>query len=121
MPLPWGRGCDTVRGLRGLSLMQVERESAGRFKAIVVGSYERGDRAVTVSRLAELAEFYGVPTQDLLPADTGARSRPLPAPGTANSRSICRDCSRYPPGRRARWLATPWPFSSSEARRAPGF
>ena len=60
----------TVRGLRGLSLMQVERESAGRFKAIVVGSYERADRAVTVPRLAELAEFYGVPTQDLLPAET---------------------------------------------------
>lgn len=61
-----------VRGLRGLSLMQVERESAGRFKAVVVGSYERGERAVTVSRLAELAEFYGVPTQDLLPVDSGA-------------------------------------------------
>jgi hypothetical protein len=49
--------------------MQVERESAGLFKAVVVGSYERGERAVTVSRLAELAEFYDVRTQDLLPAD----------------------------------------------------
>ena len=67
----------TVRGLRGLSLMQVERESGGRFRAIVVGSYERADRAVTVSRLAELAEFYGVPTQDLLPADTVPRSNPF--------------------------------------------
>ena len=41
-----------VRGLRGLSLMQVERESGGRFKAVVVGSYERDQRAVTVSTLA---------------------------------------------------------------------
>jgi transcriptional regulator with XRE-family HTH domain len=34
---------------------------------VVVGSYERGDRAVTVAKLAELAEFYGVPVAELLP------------------------------------------------------
>ena len=33
-------------------VMQVERESGGRFKAVVVGSYERDQRAVTVSTLA---------------------------------------------------------------------
>jgi hypothetical protein len=33
----------------------------------VVGSYVRGDRAVTVSRLAELADFYRVPVSELLP------------------------------------------------------
>lgn len=72
-----GRLLRSVRWLRGMSLTQVERESAGRFKAVVVGSYERGDRAVTVSRLAELAEFYGVRTQDLLPAgrDPAANAR----------------------------------------------
>ena len=32
-----------------------------------MGSYERGDRAVTVQRLAELADFYGVPVGALLP------------------------------------------------------
>jgi len=42
----------------------------------VVGSYERGDRAVTVARLAELADFYGVPLAELLP---GAETRPAPA------------------------------------------
>ena len=36
---------------------------------MVVGSYERGDRAVSVQRLAELAEFYGVPVSELLPAE----------------------------------------------------
>src|SRR6476659_812483 len=70
-----------VRGLRGLTLMQVERESAGRFRAVVVGSYERAERAVTVSRLAELAEFYEVPTQDLLPADTAPAAT---APGSGD-------------------------------------
>lgn len=33
----------------------------------VVGSYERARRAVTVTRLAELAEFYGLTTAELLP------------------------------------------------------
>ena len=33
----------------------------------MVGSYERGDRAITVAKLADLAEFYGVPVGELLP------------------------------------------------------
>lgn len=56
-----------IRQQQGLSLFGVEQKSRGRWKAVVVGSYERGDRAVTVSRFAELAEFYGVPLQELLP------------------------------------------------------
>jgi hypothetical protein len=40
----------------------------GRWTVEVVGSYERGHRAVTVIKLAELAEFYGLTTADLLPA-----------------------------------------------------
>ena len=50
-----------IRTQQGLSLHGVEEKSRGRWKAVVVGSYERGDRAVTVQRLAELADFYGVP------------------------------------------------------------
>ena len=50
-----------IRQQQGLSLHGVEQKSGGRWKAVVVGSYERGDRAVTVQRLAELADFYGVP------------------------------------------------------------
>src|SRR5438309_7876519 len=57
----------SIRQQQGLSLQGVEEKSAGRWKAVVVGSYERGDRAVTVSRLAELAEFYRVPVAELLP------------------------------------------------------
>ena len=56
-----------IRSQQGLSLHGVEQRSEGRWKAVVVGSYERGDRAVTVPRLAELAEFYGVPVNELLP------------------------------------------------------
>src|SRR5262245_59112480 len=60
-----------IRTQQGLSLHGVEEKSRGRWKAVVVGSYERGDRSVTVQKLAELAEFYGVPVSELLPGDTG--------------------------------------------------
>ena len=56
-----------IRTQQGLSLHGVEDKSLGRWKAVVVGSYERGDRAVTVQRLSELADFYGVPVSELLP------------------------------------------------------
>jgi transcriptional regulator with XRE-family HTH domain len=67
-----------IRTQQGLSLHGVEEKSKGRWKAVVVGSYERGDRAVTVQRLAELADFYGVPVQALLPdaAPTGSSEPP---------------------------------------------
>ncbi len=58
-----------IRAQQHLSLHGVERKSGGRWKAVVVGSYERGDRAVSVQRLAELADFYGVPVGELLPKE----------------------------------------------------
>src|SRR5438045_9100809 len=61
----------SIRQQQGLSLQGVEEKSAGRWKAVVVGSYERGDRAVTVSRLAELAAFYRVPVDVLQPEGSG--------------------------------------------------
>lgn len=61
-----------VRNQQGLSLQGVEAKSKGVWKAVVVGSYERGDRAVTVQRLAELADFYGVPLSELLPEPPSA-------------------------------------------------
>ena len=46
-----------IRTQQGLSLHGVEEKSRGRWKAVVVGSYERGDRSVTVQKLAELAVY----------------------------------------------------------------
>ena len=63
-----------VRVDRGLSLQDVERTSSGRWKAAVIGSYERGDRNISATRLLELAEFYGVPAADVLPGEPPARS-----------------------------------------------
>ena len=57
---------------KGMSLQDVQQASTGRWKAAVVGAYERGDRNVTVARLSELAEFYGVPVSEILPEETGA-------------------------------------------------
>ena len=66
-----------IRQQQGLSLHGVEERSQGRWKAVVVGSYERGDRAVTVQKLAELADFYTVPVAELLPdASPAAAAEP---------------------------------------------
>lgn len=68
-----------IRTQQGLSLHGVEEKSQGRWKAVVVGSYERGDRAVTVQKLSELAAFYGVPVAELLPdASPGSAAEPPP-------------------------------------------
>src|ERR1700757_5410364 len=69
-----------IRQQQGLSLHGVEQKSGGRWKAVVVGSYERGDRAVTVQKLAELADFYGVPVAELLPGGGPATGGSEPPP-----------------------------------------
>ncbi|HET8971378.1 MAG TPA: transcriptional regulator [Candidatus Nanopelagicales bacterium] len=69
----------TIRQQQGLSLHGVEEKSQGRWKAVVIGSYERGDRAVTVQKLAELADFYTIPVSELLPESSPA-SAAEPAP-----------------------------------------
>ncbi|MFN2490501.1 MAG: transcriptional regulator [Actinomycetota bacterium] len=68
-----------IRMQKGMSLQDVQDGSAGRWKAAVVGAYERGDRNVTVVRLAELADFYGVPPGEILP-DDGAPATPRVEP-----------------------------------------
>ncbi len=67
-----------IRQQQGLSLHGVEDKSQGHWKAVVIGSYERGDRAVTVQRLAELADFYGVPVSELLPDATASSAIEAP-------------------------------------------
>lgn len=57
-----------IRRQKRLSLQAVEAESAEEFKASVLGAYERGERAISVPRLARLAAFYKVPIDQLLPS-----------------------------------------------------
>lgn len=68
-----GKRLRKTRTDAGLSLHGVERKSAGIWKAVVVGSYERGERAITMVKLAALAEFYGVAILDLLPENPVTR------------------------------------------------
>jgi len=75
-----GQRLRAIRMQQGLSLHGVEEKSEGRWKAVVVGSYERGDRAVTVQRLAELADFYSVPISELLPDGVPAAAAAEPPP-----------------------------------------
>ncbi len=76
-----------VRVDKGLSLQDVERRSDGRWKAAVVGSYERGDRNISATRLLELAEFYGVSPSAVLPGDAAAS-------GTGSGYGIVLDLER---------------------------
>ena len=79
-----GASLRDVRQRAGMSLQRVEERSKGRWKAVVIGSYERGDRAVTVNKLAELARFYGVPMSELLPPDNLGANQEVPAPIVLN-------------------------------------
>lgn len=55
-----------MRMANHLSLKQVEKLSKGRFKASIVGSYERGERSVLTYRLVELATLYGVSAASII-------------------------------------------------------
>ena len=55
-----------VRLQKGLSLQEVEAKSRKRFKASIVGAYERGERNVSVPRLYEMARFYDAPVDFFL-------------------------------------------------------
>lgn len=93
-----GRRLRAIRIQKGMSLQDVQEASGDTWKAAVVGAYERGDRNVTVARLSELADFYGVPVTELLPEEGP------PAPGRPEPRSrVVLDLEglgRVPPGER---------------------
>lgn len=79
-----------IRRQQGLTLHQVEARSDGHWKAVVVGSYERGDRAISVSKLARLASFYNVPLHDLMPVEQTSDTPGTSGPGTR----VCLDLTR---------------------------
>ena len=66
-----GQRLRAVRRARELSLDDVERTSGGRWSASAVGAYERGFRNLSLPRLRELADFYGVPMGILLGEEDG--------------------------------------------------
>ena len=76
-----GERIRVIRRQQRLSLHDVEDRSESEFKASVLGAYERGERAISVPRLQRLARFYGVPVDQLLPAEAESES------GTSNQKN----------------------------------
>ena len=68
----------TIRRARSLSLSQVEALSSGRLKAVVLGSYERGSRNLTIKRAIEIAKIYDVPVTELFSAKSNYQSGETP-------------------------------------------
>ena len=56
----------SIRKSRGWTLHDVEKASKGSIKAVVMGSYERGTRAISLVRALELANLFAIPIADLL-------------------------------------------------------
>jgi transcriptional regulator with XRE-family HTH domain len=98
-----GRRLRAARHHRGLSLLDVQVRSRGRWTPGTLGAYERGSRSLRVHKLVELAELYEVSTTVLLPARTTARADGLP-PVTIDLARL----RRLPPTRTGplrRWIA----------------
>jgi transcriptional regulator with XRE-family HTH domain len=84
-----GEHLRAVREGKGLSLSAVARASDREFKAAALGNYERGERAISVPRLARLARIYGVPVDALLPdiesPDFASERAFAPRPGSPSA------------------------------------
>ena len=98
----------SIRHSQSLSLSDVEVASCGAIKAVVLGSYERGSRSLSVKRAIQIADFYGVPVSTLFGsaptkgADVSRRViidtrrlRSLSESGTSPERSALQMISRY--------------------------
>lgn len=65
-----------IRKSQKMSLQDVEIKSHGKWKAVVIGSYERADRALSVGKLAELLHFYQVPISSCFSLPTPNQKQP---------------------------------------------
>ena len=104
-----------VRHQIGLSLQAVEATSDHEFKASVLGAYERGERAISVSRLQRLARLYRVSVDQLLPQETDT-TRWWMAEGSAgpnNSSSGPHPVVHRAPPSPAQPAAHPWQTSET--------
>jgi transcriptional regulator with XRE-family HTH domain len=66
-----GERLRAIRRQRGWSLRDAEQASSLEFSASALGTYERGERSLSVERLHRLASLYRVPVDRLLPDEPG--------------------------------------------------
>jgi transcriptional regulator with XRE-family HTH domain len=93
-PSSVGARLRVVRRRRGLSLQEVEVLSGHAFKAGVLSAYERGERAISVSRLLQLADLYGVPVGYFLRRDPSTGEIDLTERGDSSGEGITVDLTR---------------------------
>ena len=80
-----------IRKSKGWSLQDVERNSNGKWKAVVIGSYERSDRSISLRKAISLMEFYQVPISEMFPEispEAEARSISINLAKLADDQSI---------------------------------
>ncbi len=77
-----------IRKSKGWSLQDIERISKGKWKAVVIGSYERSDRSISLKKAIDLMKFYEVPIQLLFEED------PSQSIKTINNKKIVLDQRR---------------------------
>ena len=63
--LRFQRRLRAVREALGLTLSQVAVLSSGAISAIALGSYERGDRSISATKVLEIAKIYKIPVSEL--------------------------------------------------------
>lgn len=61
-----GRRLRERRNALHLTIAQVEQRTGGTMKASVLGAYERGERTLSVFKLACLASVYGMPPEHFM-------------------------------------------------------
>ena len=55
-----------IRERKAFTLLDVERRSGGEISAVALGSYERGHRNVSLSKLLHIAKIYELPLSEIL-------------------------------------------------------
>lgn len=60
----------SVREGKSLTLLEVEQKSGGKVTAVALGSYERGDRQISLSKLLQIARVYEIPASEILTQKT---------------------------------------------------
>ena len=77
-PILVGARLRSIRRSRSLSLAQVEVLSQGQLKAVVLGSYERGSRNLTIKRAIDIAKIYNIPVAEILSEKSPAVASTVP-------------------------------------------
>ena len=67
-----GERLRAIRRQRGWSLRDAADASGSQFSPSAIGTYERGERGLSIERLHRLALLYRVPVDRLLPEDQGS-------------------------------------------------